>query len=223
MGSDYTSEIIQAFKQHADSRQAAKMASYMKNKFDFLGIKSPVRKEISKPLLAKDKLPQIERLPQIVNDLWNMPQRELQYFALELLQKFSKNPPKDWIDLYEQLITEKAWWDTVDGLAVWHVGDYFKKYPTQIFPYTKKWMNSGNIWLQRSCILYQLKYRENTDFDLLKSFIVPLAQSKEFFIKKAIGWALRQYSKIYPDRVLDFVEKQPLSNLSYREATRLIR
>jgi 3-methyladenine DNA glycosylase AlkD len=123
------------------------------------------------------------------------------------------------LNLYEELITQKSWWDTVDALAAWQVGDYFKKYPDQIIPYTNKWMDSGNMWLQRTCLIFQLKYKEETDFELLKSLIIPLSDSKEFFIQKAIGWALREYSKLFPQRVMDFASNQPMAKLSYREAT----
>ena len=128
----------------------------------------------------------------------------------------------DWIDLYEKLIIQKSWWDSVDGLAATQVGGHFKKYPGLIGEYTAKWMDSGNIWPQRTCLLFQLKYKDNTDFELLTSFIEPLAGSKEFFIRKAIGWALRQYSKFNPQVVVDYLEVQQLSNLSRREALKVI-
>lgn len=221
MISTYTQNVIDVFNSHADPVTAAPMAKYMKNKFDYFGIKSPLRKEISKPFLLKNNLPSTQRLQEIVIEFWNQPQRELQYFAMELLQKYSKVSPVDWINLYEDLITQKSWWDTVDGIAAWNVGDHFQKFPEQLVPYTTKWMDSENIWLQRTCLIFQLRYKEQTDFKLMKSFIIPLSTSKEFFIRKAIGWALRQYSKFNPLVVKDFVAQQPLSNLSQREATKI--
>ena len=194
----------------------------MKDKFAYFGINSPIRKEISKPLLLRDVIPRIDHIPAIVRELWDQPQRELQYFALELLQKHARHSPSNWINLYEDLITSKSWWDSVDGLAANQVGSHFKKYPHQIAEYTTNWMDSHNIWLQRTCLLFQLKYKDETDFELMKSFIEPLAESNEFFIKKAIGWALRQYGKFYPQIVLEFVEKQAMSNLSRREALKHI-
>ena len=161
-------------------------------------------------------------VPEIMHELWAQPQRELQYFALELLRKYTTSSPPEWIGLYEELITHKSWWDTVDGLAGWLVGAHFKRFPDQIQPHTKQWMESGNFWLQRTCLLFQLGYKGETDFELLKSFIIPLAAHKEFFIRKAIGWALRQYGKVSPMVVKEFVAQQALSNLSYREAIKLI-
>ena len=125
--------------------------------------------------------------------------------------------------LYEELITTKSWWDTVDGLAANQVGEHFQRYPELRGKCTKRWMASGNIWLQRTCLIFQLRYKKQTDFELMKSFIIPLAGSKEFFIRKAIGWALRQYSKFEPARVIDFVESQPMSHLSKKEALKLIK
>jgi 3-methyladenine DNA glycosylase AlkD len=219
---DYTSGVIQTFSQYADSNLAKPMAKYMKNRFIYFGIKSPLRKEISKPYLAKANLPNIIEIPQIVRKFWAQPQRELQYFAVDLLQRYSKEPPIEWIKLYEELICRKSWWDTVDGLAAWQVGDYFKKFPDQLSNFTQKWMDSENIWLQRTCLIFQLRYKDQTDFQLLKSFIERLSDSKEFFIRKAIGWSLRQHSKINPEAVKEFVSDQPMSNLSQREALKLI-
>lgn len=222
MISSYTKQVIKVFELHEDATKAAPMLKYMKGKFAYYGINSPTRKEISKPLLTRENLPDIVDVPTVVQELWDEPQRELQYFALELLLKYARYSPSSWIDLYEKLITQKSWWDSVDGLAASHLGGHFKKYPEQITDYTDKWMDSGNMWLQRTCLIFQLKYRDQTDFELMKSFIIPLAAEKEFFIRKAIGWALRQYTRTNPQLVIDFVSAQPLSNLSKKEALRLI-
>ena len=223
MISAYTQYVIEVFSEQHDPETAAPMAKYMKGKFDYFGIKSPLRREISKPFLVKTNLPPLDDVPIIIQELWGQPQRELQYFALELLQRYEKISPMNWIDLYERLITQKSWWDTVDGLAASQVGSHFKKFPEQISSYTQKWMKSENMWLQRTCLIFQLKYRDQTDFDLMKSFIIPLADSKEFFIRKAIGWALRQYSRTNAQAIVDFVANQSMSNLSSREALRLLK
>lgn len=222
MISSYSQEVIEAFEFHADPIAAEPMAKYLRNKFDSFGINSPLRKEISKPFLIKSNLPDSKDVAQIVNELWDQPQRELQYFAIELLKKYARTSTPDWINLYEQLIIKKSWWDSVDGLATWIVGAHFKKFPEQISYYTFRWMVSENMWLKRTSLIFQLKYKDQTDFELLKAFIIPLSSSKEFFIQKAIGWALRQYSRTDPQAVENFVANQPLSKLSYREALRLI-
>lgn len=219
---EYTQTLIETFGLHADPENAGPMSKYMKNKFEFLGIKSPSRKEISKVFLQKENLPAISELPTIIRELWDVPQREIQYFTLDLIQKYHKIMPEDWLSLIEDLIVSKSWWDTVDGLASWQVGDYFRKFPQHRDTTILRWLDSENIWLQRTCLIFQLRYKSDTDFELLKFCIARLAHSREFFIQKAIGWALRQLSKLYPSEVLDFVENNTLPKLSYREATRLI-
>jgi len=219
---NYVDEVKKELTRHKNPDIAGPMKAYMKNKFEYLGIKSPERRELSKPFLSRNSLPPIADLWFIVQDLWSQPEREFQYFAMELFSKYHKAVEKEWIDHYEFLITNKSWWDTVDFIAATLVGLYFKKYPEQIQPITSKWMEFGNIWLQRSCLIFQLKYKNDTDNQLLSSFIIPLTGSKEFFIAKAIGWALREYSKSNPDWVLDFVNKHTLQPLSKREAIRRI-
>ena len=219
----YSPKIIDAISTNANPAHAESMKKYLKNKFDFYGVKAPQLRDIAKPFLQKNNLPGISDIPAIVGNLWKHPQREAQHLAIELLKKYMKAEQEEWIELYEKIIVEKSWWDTVDAIAAWFVGNHFQRYPDQIQAYTSKWMNSENIWLQRTCLIYQLKYKHNTDFELMKSFILPLADSKEFFIRKAIGWALREYSKVEPQTVLQFVERHPLSPLSFKEATRLIK
>ncbi|MFT6151359.1 MAG: 3-methyladenine DNA glycosylase AlkD [Flavobacteriales bacterium] len=120
------------------------------------------------------------------------------------------------------MITNKSWWDTVDLITTNLVGNYFKLFPEQIIPITKIWMESDNIWLQRTCLIFQLKYKEEIDTDLLTDYILQLKDTKEFFINKAIGWILREYTRTNPEWVIDFVNKHELSNLSKREALKLI-
>ncbi len=218
MSSTYTCHIVASFKNHADNIAANFMAAYMKNKFAFLGIKSPVRKEISKPFLVANMLPERDEVETITKELWDEPWRELHYFAIDLLIKGSKIAPSERIDHFEWLIVHKSWWDTVDGIAVWLVGRHFIRYPGLIIPTTTRWMASENIWLQRTCLIFQLQYGKSTDFELMKSCIRPLANSKEFFIQKAIGWSLRQYYKTDPEAVIDFVQHTTLPKLSIREA-----
>jgi len=103
------------------------------------------------------------------------------------------------------------------------MGDYFKMYPEQIKKYVDKWLASGNMWLQRSALLFQLKYKKDLDEELMAYTINNLLGSKEFFINKAIGWMLREYSRTNPDWVIEFADKTELNNLSKREALRLIR
>jgi 3-methyladenine DNA glycosylase AlkD len=190
----------------------------MKDQFEYLGIQTPVRKELTKAFYAEYGYPDAEEVEGIVEECWQLPYREYKYFALELMVKMKKNLGHDAIFLYERLITDQSWWDTIDWIAPSLAGYHFEQYPEERRDYINKWIKSGNIWLQRSCILFQLKYKGNTDTRLLKSIILKLNDSKEFFIRKAIGWILREYSKTDPGFVVRFVQTHELSGLSHREA-----
>ena len=215
---DYILPLQEAFLSNANPSEAVAMKKYMKDKFEFFGIKSPLRKEIYKNHKDNFGLLPDENFEQIVRWCWNQDQREYQYFAMEFLGRRKNKAQIQIIDLYEVLISRKSWWDTIDFIAAHLLGSYFTKYPEQILPVTNKWMRSGNIWLQRSCLLFQLKYKGKTNEKLLTSFIVELTGTREFFINKAIGWALREYSKTNPRFVKDFVSENHLSGLSRREA-----
>jgi len=195
----------------------------MKNKFEFFGVKSPVRKEIQKLFFAKDKLPPKPDVEKVVRELWSMPERELQYFAMELFWKFKRQFEEKDIELMEFMVVTKSWWDTVDMVAGRLMAEYFLKFPHKRKEYVDKWLVSGNIWLQRSATLFQLNYKEKMDVELLSYVISFLLGSNEFFINKAIGWVLRNYSKTNPAWVTEFADKTELSNLSRREALRLLK
>jgi len=214
----YVHKISELFRTNINPQNASFMAKYMKNKFPFLGIKTPLRKELLKQFDKENGLPSIEELDEIARQLWQLPEREFQYVAVGLLRHFSKKVEMDFLSLYEFLITEKSWWDSVDGIAVWLVGDFFKHHPMSIQSATDRWMKSENIWLQRTVLLFQLHYKQSTDTRLLEQHILSVAGSTEFFIQKAIGWALREYSKTDAQFVIHFVEHHSLASLSKREA-----
>lgn len=207
---------------HANPLVASGQMAYMKGHFPFFGIKTVQRREIQKPFLTKDSLPDSKVIVDLIKELWSLPEREFHYFAQELLFKYHKNPDPDIIQLYEYMVVNKSWWDTVDFIATKLISSYFVRFPECRKEYIDKWLRSENLWLKRCALLFQLKYKKDTDTDLLKEAIVQLADSKEFFIRKAIGWVLREYARTDPDWVLDFTEKCPLSNLSTREALKHI-
>jgi 3-methyladenine DNA glycosylase AlkD len=220
---EFIKSLASEFILHRNQEIAIAQKQYMKNKFEFYGIKSPLRRELQKPFLIVKYLPNKSDLDSIVKELWLRPERELQYFTQELVKKYTKQFEKKDIELLEFMIVNKSWWDTIDFIAVNLVGAYFKKYPEQVEIYVKKWLKSGNIWLQRSAILFQLKYKQELDTELLVRIINNLLGSKEFFINKSIGWVLREYGKINPVWVKEFVQKTALSKLSRREAIRLLK
>jgi 3-methyladenine DNA glycosylase AlkD len=214
---EYLSPLITAFESSANSEIAPQMEKYMRNLFPFFGIKSPERREIYKVFIRKNGLIPKANKKEIVQWCWQAPQREYQLFAMELLGRSLKNESENILDLYEYMIVTKSWWDTVDYIAINLVGGYFKKFPESIEKVTHLWMKSENMWLLRTCLLFQLKYKSQLNTKLLHGFISELIQSKEFFIQKAIGWILREYSKTNPDFVINYVNKYDLPPLSKRE------
>lgn len=147
-----------------------------------------------------------------------MPEREFQNVALDMLERRVKKLDKSYIGLFETLITTKPWWDTIDPIASKLIGSFMLKYPELIEDYPEKWIASGDMWLQRTAILFQLKYKAKTNVPLLFRYIDNCSESREFFIQKAIGWALREYAKTDAAAVRRFVQERRLAPLSRREA-----
>ncbi|MDO5655784.1 MAG: DNA alkylation repair protein [Flavobacteriaceae bacterium] len=219
---NYAQQVIDTLSAHAAPEVAQGQAAYMKNKFQFFGLKAPQRRILYNPFLKKTALPNKLEAIKIAKLLYAKPERELHYFAMELMYQFRKNSEitdSEWIEF---LITHNSWWDTVDYIADKLAGNYFINFPEQIEPITKKWIMSNDIWLKRSALLFQLKYKEKTKVDLLSDYILKLSSEKEFFIRKAIGWILREYSATNPEWVKNFVAKNEdkLSDLSKKEALR---
>ena len=214
----YLKPLDDAFAFHADAEKAKGAAAYMKHISAFYGISSPLRKILTTSFVAQYGKLSRTNAKEIILSAWEHPCREMQYAAMELLLKSKNECEADWIELYEQLLTQKSWWDTIDFIAPHLVADYFERFPEQKMPVVNRWIQSENIWLQRCCIIFQLKAKQNTDEKLLFDTIVQLSQHKEFFIRKAIGWALREYAKTKPQQVIQFVENHSMSNLSKREA-----
>ncbi|NWG08011.1 MAG: DNA alkylation repair protein [Chloroflexi bacterium] len=214
----YVSSLKDLFEKHADPSQAPGMKKYMRDQFDYLGIKSPQVKELMKRHRQTDGSPPIRELDAVLRDLWSLPQREFQYAAVSLLGRLEKELPPSFIKTIEYLLVTKSWWDTVDTISGGTLGIHFKRFPEVREKTLPKWRTSHNFWLRRACILFQLNYKRETDFDLLCAIIRENLDSKEFFINKAIGWSLRQYARIDPKAVRQFVKATTLHPLSRREA-----
>lgn len=209
--------------QQANAEASQAMKAYMKNHFDFYGISAPKRKDMVRILKKEHGKEIVSILPALSRLLWYDDHRESQYIALDLWSHYIKNYDADILPQLEEMIMSKSWWDTVDGIAPALVGYILKMYPTKRDEYIYKWIDSQNIWIQRSAIIFQLKYGNDTDWDLLCEAILQQDLSKEFFVRKAQGWALRQYSKYQPLKVLEFVQSNPqLSGLTKREALRML-
>ncbi|NOY37824.1 MAG: DNA alkylation repair protein [Chlorobi bacterium] len=218
----FLQSLDQVLLSHADKEKAPQMAKYMRNLFPFLGIQSPVRKKILSDLVKDHGLPPKESLEEIVTYCWEKPEREYQMIGMGIAGKYLRQLEPGDINLFTRMITLKSWWDTVDYIAATLVGRLFSMYPEIRDKEIPVWISSGNLWLQRSTIIFQLKYKDKTNTDLLEKNILALQPGKEFFINKAVGWALREYSKTDPLWVMHFTKTQPLSPLSYREALKWI-
>lgn len=215
-------ELKEMMELSRNSENAAAMEKYMKGHFPFLGIKKPERVQIEKEFFKKTGILKEPFYPEFVKELWNLPEREYQYTALTYIEKSLKKLGKEHVKLMEFLITEKSWWDTVDMLAQKAVGKIAADDP-EIIPVTiEEWAGSHHLWLRRTAILFQLKYKEKTNEELLYRYIKMNAESKEFFIQKAICWALREYSKTNPDSVRHFIENNRLAPLSVREGSKYL-
>jgi 3-methyladenine DNA glycosylase AlkD len=220
---EYTISLSEIFYQNKNYKIAKSQEAYMRNQFPFLGITSTIRKELQKPFLKKNTLPPKNNLSDIVYILWKKPEREFHYFAQDLVRRYTKEYCIEDIELFEFMATNNSWWDTVDIIAPNIMGSYFKLYYKKREKYIFKWLESENIWLQRCAILFQLRYKEELDTKLLSNIILYLNSSNEFFIQKAIGWILREYSKTNSKWVLEFVDKNSLATLSKKEAFRIIK
>jgi len=220
--SRYAEQLETLFRAHSSPEAAESMEAYMRHQFLFLGIKTPLRNELARTFLKEHGIPKGNELIQAVHELWELPEREFQYTGMVLLDKHRKHAEKMHVDFLEGLVTTKSWWDTVDLIASGLIGFHFTAFPELIPSYTERWIVSDNLWLRRTALLFQLKYKQHTDKDRLFQYIRLCADENEFFIRKAIGWALREYSKTDASAVRQFVAETNLSSLSVREALKYI-
>ena len=216
-------ELAALYKTAANSERSLAMSKYMKGLFVFHGIPSPKRKDIQKEWYNSINKNGNVEIRTLILELWNQNEREFHYAAIDLLIR----QPKKFIlasdnELMEHLITTHSWWDSVDLVAAHYIGNYCSQFPIEGAKLIEKWRKSDNIWLNRSCLLYQLKYKKETDFEMLRSLIEQYQKKKEFFIQKAIGWSLREYSKTNPTAVKAFIEKVNLQGLAKREGSKYL-
>ncbi|HMX40293.1 MAG TPA: DNA alkylation repair protein [Saprospiraceae bacterium] len=218
----YCAHVAQLFRQHGDPDIALGQMAYMRHQFEFFGLKMPAWTALAKQVHAERGIPQGEELKSLARQCFADEHREMHYFALQTVEKALKKQPEDFIEFLEELILTQSWWDTVDWINKL-VGQHFRRFPQLAAPVTERWAESGNIWLQRVSMIFQLSYRDKTDAALLFDRVRRQSRSKEFFLQKGAGWALRQYAKTDPDAVRQFVDATPLSPLTRREALKAIR
>lgn len=215
----FVNDIAVAYAENASPENAMAMKKYMKNLFPFFGLKTDIRRALLKIALAKHKTEVKNNVREIALILYAKPQREFHYTAIEILMKELKNDfKKDDIILIEELVITNSWWDSVDTIAKYLVGGYLQQYPEDTEKIIGKFSASENIWLNRTALIFQLGYKKETNVALLFSECEKHRHSKEFFIQKAIGWALREYTKTDAESVKNFVATANLKTLSTREA-----
>jgi 3-methyladenine DNA glycosylase AlkD len=215
----YLIPLREAFEQHADAENAKAMQAYMKGLFPFFGIKATPRRQLLAQFLKEHGAP-TPFDPEVLRSLWSAPQREFHHSAVDIMEKQIRSIKESDLSLLEEFIVTNSWWDTVDCLSSWIVGPYFLKFPEHKAEITDQWAVDDNMWLRRASIIFQLAYKEKTDTELLFRHIRLNLGSREFFINKAIGWALREYAKTDADAVKQFVSSTDLQPLSKREALR---
>lgn len=221
-------ELIQqlesAFERNRNNGEAEGMARYMKNRFTYFGIKKPKRAEIQKAwflTFSKDFSPEEKR--ELVLELWQKVEREFHYVAIDFISKWKDSELRiEDVSFLEFLLTNQSWWDSVDNIASNFLGRYLQLFPDQRDSVISSWRKSDNMWLRRSCLIFQLRYKSATNFTLLKGLILELKHEKEFFIQKAIGWSLREYAKTNPESVRNFVVESGIQGLAKREALKHI-
>lgn len=215
--------LEKAFISKSDSSRIEAMKAYMKHQFEFYGLTSPVRKDIQKSIFPIHKPQDYCILEKDVRFMWSQKQREWHYAAIDCLAANKKLWKPEMIHLVDYMLVNNSWWDSVDGISSQVAAPFFKKFPNLKTEWINKWKLSDNMWLRRVSIIHQLKDRASTDTDLLTECILLNSDSKEFFLQKAIGWALREYAKTNPEWVIRFVEVNDLKPLSKREAVKNIQ
>lgn len=216
-----------ALRTAADPQKAAPMQAYMKSTMPFLGVQKPARVRALKPAFQSLSLhdPAIWRAT-VMTLFREATYREERYAALDLL---GRRAYRSWLDmstlpLLEALIVEGAWWDIVDEVTTQRLGPLLRRRPEALAEVMRAWAQDGSLWKRRASILAQLKHKRGTDLGLLSDVVTPNLHDPDFFIRKAIGWALREFAKTDPGWVVHFVEEHldAISKLSRREALRIL-
>ena len=214
-------KLYEEMIQHKNEEQAQKMSKYMLNKFEYIGIKTPERRKIFKNFFKEYK--NEEKIDwEFVNKCWENKYREFQYVAADYLKNMKDKLTIDVIPKLKQLVLEKSWWDTIDNLDM-TIGALALK-DSNVNKILLEWSIDENIWLRRIAIDHQLLRKEKTNTELLEKILKNNLGQAEFFINKAIGWALRDYSKISPEWVKNFIEKnkENMAKLSIKEASKYL-
>jgi 3-methyladenine DNA glycosylase AlkD len=213
--------LTEAFAAAGDPDRAAGMRRYMRDQFEFFGVPTPDRRSIAQKVLAPLGPPSAGDLEVFAPLAWAVDGREVQYAAVDVLVRHVMLARPELLDVVAGLITTKSWWDTVDALASNVVGPLVRRSPPLVET-LDEWIAGDQLWLARAAILHQLGFQADTDVDRLFRYALAWAQCPNFFARKAIGWALRQYARTDPDAVRRFLAEHEavLSALTVREASK---
>ncbi|MFI6275629.1 DNA alkylation repair protein [Streptomyces sp. NPDC050988] len=203
----------------ADPRRAGEMRAYMKDIAPFLGLTTPDRRVLSRTVLDGTHRPNEADCTAVALRCWRLPEREYQYFAVDYLRRHVRRLSSGFLPVARHLVSAVPWWDTVDALAAHVVGGLVAADP-KLGTDMDSWIEDDDLWVARTALLHQLRYKDTTDTERLFAYCVRQSGHPDFFIRKAIGWCLREYAKTDPQAVRDFVadERDRLSPLSVREA-----
>ena len=212
-----------SYQSAANATTAAKQSAYMRGLFSYLGLQKPLRDQLQRPIFKEHAPTNEAELINILDTLWAKEAREFQYAACDLAEHAKKLWTPVIFATFETMIRQKSWWDTVDDIAVNLVGKLLHKHP-QLVSTMDEWIQDECLWIRRSAVIFQLSWKHETDAERLFRYCESTQGEKDFFMRKAIGWALRQYSKTNPQAVKKFIQKNrsSLSALSIKEGSKYL-
>ncbi|MBL9000854.1 MAG: DNA alkylation repair protein [Phycisphaerae bacterium] len=204
----------------SDTRRAAGMAAYMKTADPFFGVSEPMRRPVFRELCERFVPTTPAEYRRVVLQLWAMPQRECRYAAIHYAVEFRAFHTPAFLPFFRRLIIAGAWWDSVDWISTKLIAPIHLNHRSIAAPVMHRWIEDSNLWVRRAAILSHFNHKDKTDWETLTRFCLACAHEKEFFIRKAIGWALRQHARTAPGDVREFLLSNlaTLSPLSIREA-----
>lgn len=214
-------DVLTMFQKEADPERAEQMAAYMRNRFAFFGINKPERKALTAQLLKDSRKISVSALLELVQQLYSQPQRECHYLAIDLLERNHRRLTYEVFQLLYPLIDQNAWWDSVDALRK-PMSLWVKEHREYLDEVMDLLLSAPSFWQRRVAITLQLQWKEDTDTHWLARAILENREDQEFFIQKAIGWALRDYSKTNPEWVRAFLQQHELSRLAVREGSKYV-
>lgn len=219
---DLVSFVAAALAERADPEKAGPMAAYLKTDMPFYGVQKKGRTEVLRLVRREFPIDDNSAYRDAVLALWDQPHREEKYLAIAMARQHTPFITMDNLDIYEQLVVEGAWWDFVDDVAINLVGFVHLHQREEMEPVIERWIDDEVMWLRRTSLISPIKHKAETDHKTLFDHCLRRAHENEFFIRKAIGWTLREYAKTEPDRVRRFLmnQRDRWSGLSFREASK---